>query len=998
MDWAAGRLQPQLKPGLDAHLTECERCCEYIAGLAQHGELPALTPTSLFDVSALPIDSEEGRKTVRLGPKEASRLAEQSSELAPTRMRNDKAAPPSTEPAKVGSSVGRYIVLSELGEGGMGQVFAAYDPELDRKVALKLIRTDIERAGTNLSTRLQREAQAMARLSHPNVCSVFDVGTHRGQVFIAMEFIAGVPLSKWLTQSNRRWRDILEVFIAAGNGLAAAHEAGIVHRDFKPDNVLVGNDGVVRVLDFGLARPSSDSRPPEAQPTRVPSANGNERPIIDTPLTVEGAFMGTPAYMAPEQYRAAAVEAPADQFSFGVSLFEALYGARPFKPSAVRDFASGTLNKLEPSIPSDSKVPAWVRRALVKAVAAEPQARFPSVRALLDALEHDPARTRRRWMLGAALALIAVGTVAGATYSLKAQERACAEMPAKWTVLWNSSRRAALGTAFEQTGKPFASATWATTAPIIDSYLSQWAEQRQDNCLATKVRGEQSDTLLDRRVECLDQRLTEAATLLDMFSKADGATVEKAVAAAQSLTPLRRCADSRELLSEVERPKNEASRARVEVLRAVLSKGKALTDLGRFSEALALVEGQDTAVRDAAYAPLLGEFLAQRGDLLQKAGNNAAAEKMLYEASWTAVSSKDLTTQAKALTALSVTLLEQGRPDEALRWGQFANAAIAALGGDALLQGRLHHVLGNLFAQKGDREQALAHLGLCLSLREQQLGGSNLLVATTRSAYGTELHRGGKLDEAVAHHRKAVDAIIAAEGPRHPSLVTAYDGLASALSAQEQHEEALTVRRAALDVAESALGRKDVRTATTRAAWAKELALARRDEEAIAAQHEVVDDLLASAGDQSALTADAHLTLAQMLTRQRQADEASQQFNAAITVAQNVYGKTSVRLSPYLVGAAEAWVELKLNRHALPALEKANAIYEQAQARGVEVARAQFALAKLLFMNRGSHSRITELGTKAVEGFKAAKATEQASEASSWLATTARQARGVKKR
>src|SRR5205814_3700317 len=222
-----------------------------------------------------------------------------------------------------GELVGRYRILHVLGSGGMGVVYAAFDPELQRQVALKLVRNEGAGVDDELRTRLTREAQAMARVRHPNVITVFDVGSWCGQLFVAMEAIDGSTLSTWLEVQPRSVAEILQVLHAAGRGLAAAHAAGLVHRDFKPDNVLIGADGRVCVTDFGLARPVTMREPSS------PSHDGDTEPWT-LALTQAGTAVGTPAYMAPEQMRGDTADERADQFSFCVALFEALYGVRPF--------------------------------------------------------------------------------------------------------------------------------------------------------------------------------------------------------------------------------------------------------------------------------------------------------------------------------------------------------------------------------------------------------------------------------------------------------------------------------------------------------------------------------------------------------------------------------------------------------------------------------------------------------------------------------------------
>ncbi len=293
-----------------------------------------------------------------------------------------------------GTLVDRYVVLEEIGAGGMGVVYAAYDPELDRKIAIKLLQHGVI---TNDKAWLLREAQALARLSHPNVIAVHDVGSlPDDRVFVAMELVEGVTLRTWLERAPRRWREVLPVLRSAGAGLAAAHRAGLVHRDFKPDNVLVGEDGRVRVLDFGLARPRRDTDPPMPRDSdRTIEASS---PLHAT-LTEAGAILGTPAYMAPELYSSTGADARSDQFAFGVALFEALYRMRPFDRG---DTGS------EPKQPPDVGVPPRIRATVLRAIAADPAARFATMDALLAELALDPAARRRR-AIAAVAGIIALG-------------------------------------------------------------------------------------------------------------------------------------------------------------------------------------------------------------------------------------------------------------------------------------------------------------------------------------------------------------------------------------------------------------------------------------------------------------------------------------------------------------------------------------------------------------------------------------------------------------
>jgi serine/threonine protein kinase len=323
--------------------------------------------------------------------------------------------------------VGRFMVLDVVGAGGMGLVYAAYDPELDRKIAVKVVRAAAF-AGLRSSvgqSQLIGEAQAMARLSHPNVVTVHDVGTVGDGVFIAMEFVDGVTLRTWLhgqagEQAGRawggapRWQETLDLFIRAGRGLAAAHEAGVIHRDFKPDNVLVGRDGRVKVVDFGLAQAQGGQFGVTGATAAAPEGAAGDTQV--------DAVIGTPAYMAPEQHDGAACDARADQFSFCVALWEGLYGARPFAGVSPIDVALAMRAWAIEPVPRDSRVPRWLHRVLLRGLARDPAHRYPSMRALLAELGRDRGRLQRLWLVAAVAAVM--GLAASLAWSERASEGA----------------------------------------------------------------------------------------------------------------------------------------------------------------------------------------------------------------------------------------------------------------------------------------------------------------------------------------------------------------------------------------------------------------------------------------------------------------------------------------------------------------------------------------------------------------------------------------------
>lgn len=305
-----------------------------------------------------------------------------------------------------GAQIGRFVVTKQLGVGGMGVVYAAEDPELGRQVAVKLLRGAVARDSIQAARRVMREARLAARVSHPNVVSLYEVGQHEDRVFIAMELVTGSSLTAWLKERPRSPKETLAVFVDAGRGLAAAHAAGVVHRDFKPDNVLVGTDGRARVTDFGLARHGEDSG--RASSDDVERARTKRSSLSD--LSNAAAILGTPAYMAPEQHSGANTDPRTDQFSFCVALYEALHGQRPFDGTTWEELSDSVMaGRVKPPPPS-SRVPASLHRIVVRGLAVRPGDRYSSMNDLLGALGRDRGRPLRAWAYGSFVLLAAMAT------------------------------------------------------------------------------------------------------------------------------------------------------------------------------------------------------------------------------------------------------------------------------------------------------------------------------------------------------------------------------------------------------------------------------------------------------------------------------------------------------------------------------------------------------------------------------------------------------------
>jgi serine/threonine protein kinase len=739
-----------------------------------------------------------------------------------------------------GSAIGRYVVLGLVGRGGMGEVYAAYDPELDRKVAVKLLRI---KPGAGVSQvegrqRTLREAQAIARLSHPNVVVVYDVGTFKDQVFIAMEFVDGNTVTYWVQSETRSWQEILKVFVAAGRGLIAAHDKGLVHRDFKPDNVMVGRDGQVRVMDFGLARQMNE-RPDGARtpgeggavattpkpPVGIPGPTPDDADIQSTlvlarqtgtgvpveipsgttdmfgaQLTRTGAMMGTPAYMAPEQFLGTPTDARTDQFSFCVALYEALYGERPFGGNTMFALTTNVVQGKVREATVSADVPLWLRKVLLRGLRPTAAERWPTMADLIQALEKNPTVQRRKLAATATAALLAVGLGFGVRQGLADHRSICSGGPAHLAGVWElepgpgeiePARQARVRAAFLHTGKSYAADVFTTVSRTLTSYARSWVSMYREACEATGVRGEQSAEVLDLRMTCLTERLGGLRALTDVFSDANGEVVENAVSAVNALGTLDRCADVPLLRAVVRPPEELSTGARVAELRARLADLKARFDAGRWKEAIKDAPGLIAEVRAAGYQPLLAETLALSGMMSFKANDTKVAEQALTEAFWAADASRHDEVRAEtAANLVYVVGYQEGNIAGAQRWATIGQAVLQRLGGHELLQAWLLNDLGSLYDLEGEKEAQLRVQQEALVLKEKALGRDHPDVGFSEGNVSIALAGLGRNQEALTHVDRSIAVLEAGLGAGHPDLATQLSNRGEILNSLGRYREA----------------------------------------------------------------------------------------------------------------------------------------------------------------------------------------------------------------
>jgi tetratricopeptide (TPR) repeat protein len=713
-----------------------------------------------------------------------------------------------SDPLPTGSRIGRYVVLARVGAGGMGVVYAAYDPDLDRRVAIKLLHDDRSSGGSRSDGRslLLREAKAMARLSHPNVVTVHDTAVHEGNVFIAMEFVQGETVAAWLGKSARPWRDVVRVFAAAAHGLAAAHAAGLVHRDFKPANVLIASDGAVKVTDFGLARVRDDGardRGPTAEAAVVAAALAAGS--AGDPATHAGLVMGTPAYMAPEQHLGLPIDARSDQFSFCVALYEGLYGSRPFKSAAVPALAMDIVEGRVPDAPAGSKVPMWLRELVLRGLEPDPDLRHPSMQAIIDLLERDFGARRRRIALAVGGTAVLGAAALGVTL-LGPASTPCADMQTHLGGVWDDDTKSAVQAAIFATGVGFAQSTWDRVAQRLDEYTAAWVSTRTEACLATRVRGEQSEALLDLRMACLDGRLRTVRALVSVLGNADEIVVGNAVVAASGLASLDACDDTEALLDDHPVPDDPRLRSALAALDQQLADAEQLERAGKYPEALALARTAADEAERLGFAPMIARARKRRGWLEHTGGDDASAEASLSSAYFEAVRLRDDNLAAQAAIELVTVEGEfRQRVAEGRQWAAHA-AAHAEARRDELQQAAVAAALAGVALREGKYDEAESLARRALAQREARLGPEHDGILSSLNMLGLIAIETGKFEEARAHFERMIAVAEPILGRDHPELAKPMNNLANIAWREGKYDAAKASFERALDLQRGAHG------------------------------------------------------------------------------------------------------------------------------------------------------------------------------------------------
>ncbi len=635
---------------------------------------------------------------------------------------------------------------------------------------------------------------------------MFEVGEHEGQVYLAMERVRGVTLEVWMAEETRGVGRVLAVFIQAARGLAAAHAIGLVHRDFKPANVLVSEEGGelrAQVTDFGLARPAERRATTGSWEL---DARGDETRLVG----------GTPGYMAPEQREGQAVDARADQFSYCVSLYEALYGERPFRDGG----GAAYLEQVRAGIGERARrgaVPGWIARILARGLAAAPEERFPSMDALARALQRDPVRRRRARLRTAALVVMVGGT--GWFWLQRftaARPSPCADAGAGLREVWGDEARAEVERAFMATGAAYAGDVWARVRNELDAYAARWSAARVDACEDTHLRRVQSAASLDLRNECLARRRVELDALVGSFAEASVGLVERAPEVTARLGSVAACADAARLRRRVPGPEEPARRREATAIREEVTRLLVLERAGVLDEnpgrAQALVERAEAL----ADAPVSAEALLAQGVVQRRVGALEEAASTLERGLLAGLAGRHERMVARvAIELLWTDGLVRRRRADAERWSGIAEAALRASGDDPELRAMLLNHRGALATHHGEYARAEALHREALALRERALGSSHVDISLSLHNIGNTLFRQGRHAEARALFERSLALNREVFGSSHPRVAKALNNLAAVDNVTDRFVDAERELREALEIKERAFGPDHVELVST---------------------------------------------------------------------------------------------------------------------------------------------------------------------------------------
>ena len=664
--------------------------------------------------------------------------------------------------------IGHYELIGTLGAGGMGVVYSARDGRLGRTVALKLLH-DYGECTDEQQAQLQAEAQTLARLSHPNVVQIYEVGSYDGRLYIAMEFLSGESMAAWQAEEPRPWRAVLDKYTDVGEGLAAAHAEGIVHRDLKPANLLMGSDGRVRVVDFGLAGHVLSA------PTQ---RDGNDPQQGNDPT--RSALAGTPAYMSPEQVGRAPLDARSDQYSYCVALYEALWGTRPHEGKTsllvLEEIRLGRVT----APPRKAGVPKHITRAIMRGLSRDPAERFADMSALLAELRRSPPLTRT--VAVGSCAALALGLVAW----LPSQADPCANVGDEIDKSWNAGQRDSVHAAFLRTHKEYAVPAWDAVEDHVDAWARRWRSERHATCVALHVDKNESGELHDLRVRCLSRARRDIDALITVLRGGEEQTVRNAALGIAELPDLAPCQQSDTLRARGTPPADP----RVAEVEGHLADAAAQSQLGGLDQAVLRASDAIALAEAVGYEPLAAEALVSRARAHQAAGSFPAALVDLERAIDHAESggADELVVETWLLLArVAASESQNDRAEEAIRR---AASALNRTDAGELQRGHLELTRAHQARWAEDFETAVSLARSSFDRVRGVLGADAPQTTIAQFEVAVILGEAGEYAEALEAFESVRDRRVALLGEHHPELAKDHYNVARTLSALGQFDRA----------------------------------------------------------------------------------------------------------------------------------------------------------------------------------------------------------------
>lgn len=775
----------------------------------------------------------------------------------------------------------------------MGTVFAAYDLKLDRKIAVKVLhRTDDVRA----RSRVLREAQALAKLSHPNVVSVFATGEHDGRPYIAMEFIDGRDLDRWRREVQPDSGAIVATYLQAGRGLAAAHEVGLIHRDFKPANVMVDHRGRVKVLDFGLAQSSGEDT--GASPPVSSEALAQRSEALSAALTKTGRTVGTPAYMAPEQMMAVRTDARADQFAFCVALWEAVYGNRPFDADSVTGILASIGAGAFRALPADSDA-GWMEPHLRRGLASDPERRWPDMRALLDVLERGAPRRTKRWAIPVALASVA----GAAALALVPSEDSCADGVHRIGQVWNETRSASVRAQIGASQSAYGAGVAEVTTRSLDDYAAAWADAYALACADTRDHG-QSPGLRDARYACLERSKRAMRVLADGLERSDARALDNMLEAVGSLPVLSRCANLDLVTASSPAPATPELAAEVDAISIELEAVEQQLLLGEASEASAAAESLASRAGALGHPPTRVAIYRMAARVALDGQDGLAAARWA-EAAYVDALEVDPATTVDVHLLLARAYIVQELYQSAERETDVASALLHRyMPGDDELLRRSHNVRGLLFSTQQENTAAQLEFAEVLRLAQKTHGADSHAAAAAHLNLGSVLVQPGDEEAAADHASEALRIWTERFGPEHPDVARALTNLAVAQRRRGEFDAAQRSLERATGILSTAYSPSSDVTLRARMSLAI-LSFVRSDLDRSEAQvRAVLSDTHDTMDEHADVRVAAHHTLAQVLQERGDYEAAREEFKDALALQGALVGSNSESVASLTEGLA----------------------------------------------------------------------------------------------